>query len=50
MKADIDALLLAHPRVEVWFYETLDSETLLHVHMKASRNVDPERVRERLNG
>lgn len=48
-KEDIEKILKANPKVEVWFWETLDSECLLHIYLTASQQVDPQKVAERQN-
>lgn len=49
-KEDIENILKANPKVEVWFWESLDNECLLHVYLNASQEVDPQKVRERNKG
>jgi ubiquinone/menaquinone biosynthesis C-methylase UbiE len=46
-REDIEKILLANPKVEVWFWETLGSECLLHAYLKNSIEVDPAKVAER---
>jgi ubiquinone/menaquinone biosynthesis C-methylase UbiE len=47
-KSDLDAVLNSNPKVEVSFYESLDSEILLHVYLADARQVNGEQVAERL--
>lgn len=46
-KDSIEQVLHANEKVEVWFWETLGSEVLLHVYLHDSTKVDPEKVAER---
>lgn len=46
-KDSIEQVLHANEKVEVWFWETLDSEVLLHVYLQDSTKVDPRKVAER---
>lgn len=46
-KGAIEQILHANPKVEVWFWETLGSEVLLHMYLHESIHVDAEKVRER---
>lgn len=48
-KEDIEAALLQDEKAEVWFWETLGSEVLLHVYLNHSTTVDPTKVAERMN-
>lgn len=44
---DIESVLKSNSKVEVWFWETLDSEVLLHMYLNASIDVDANKVAER---
>lgn len=48
-KSWIEEILHANEKVEVWFWETLGSEVLLHMYLHDSTKVDPEKVAERNN-
>ncbi len=49
-KQRIDAVLAAHEKVEVSFYETLGTEVLLHAYLRDATVVEPERVLARMRG
>lgn len=49
-KADVEAAVTSQPKYEVHFWESLDSEVLLHVYLKDSTVVEPERVAARMRG
>ena len=46
-KDSIEQAFRSNPKVEVWFWETLGTEVLLHVYLHDSTKVDPKRVAER---
>lgn len=48
-KNDVDQALAGNSKVEVWFYETLHTEVLLHVYLHDSLKVDAGRVAERVS-
>lgn len=47
-KSEIERILELNDKVEVWFWETLHSEVLLHVYVKGATVVDLTRVGNRL--
>lgn len=48
-KSEVERTLENNPRVDVWFWETLLEETLLHVYVKGSAVVDYGRVGDRVS-